>query len=116
MKLRLSLKFTVFIDEIEKINRTCQGQFPNHLTWMRNKERCSFQVLEGGREDFCFCSQNYCNEDYTNISSVCVMESSTTSKLLSSSVTNASYAKIIRINYILLSTLNGLLSYTFSLL
>ncbi|CAD5118354.1 DgyrCDS7063 [Dimorphilus gyrociliatus] len=55
-------------DDIQEINRGCS---PFTEDWQAHKVSCATQPLTGGRDEFCYCKEDLCNDNVDDIPSTC---------------------------------------------
>ncbi|CAD5118355.1 DgyrCDS7064 [Dimorphilus gyrociliatus] len=67
--LKCGLSVTFKGGEAYDITRFCATDLGDNWEYPHNK--CSYDVLKGGKDEYCFCEGNYCNENNINIPSVC---------------------------------------------
>lgn len=59
------------LDDIQEIDRGCSKIPSENESWMQHKSLCSIQPLNGGKDEFCYCSSDFCNSNSDNLTSTC---------------------------------------------
>ncbi|CAD5118377.1 DgyrCDS7088 [Dimorphilus gyrociliatus] len=58
-------------DQVYEVQRTCQGKGLVNRTWQDHQTSCSDNYLAGGKEEHCFCEEDFCNDKSNTIANIC---------------------------------------------